>query len=384
MAALSPRRRETIPDAACNEPLLLPAELAEPNGEALQGNRRGHRRNHSHEFGARQQWLSAVGGADLGWRRRVCQRLSRLKPCVRYFTLILPFLLVALCIAAAWAWILRVQCAAGAVKACHWLAVFPLVTRVQLPVQLFRGYYVRPRKAANAPALVSFREEGTYFGEWKWPSWRSRADVVDGSGNFSCPRAGHPPVRVLKNLPRLASEAQFAAHVHVLHSPDWQSVSEVSALRARHADGRDVFVHYSHETPVMWPADLDAEYMRLFDLHEGYHRARATAYEPYHALPPYRIGGVRAWVNWMRRPSRNVPWARKRRDRLVVTAVSNCDDYAARVPYIAALVRCAASQALAAHTLPGGVSHCQVASRSLAVPRPPRQSPLAGPLRPHG
>ena len=80
----------------------------------------------------------------------------------------------------------------------------------------------------------------------------------------------------------------------------------------------------------MWPADLNPAYMSNFELHQGYHLSRSTAWHPY--LPP-----LRSWLDRLRRPPYRVPWARKNASRLLVTAVSNCQDYAGRPAYMRAL-----------------------------------------------
>ena len=158
---------------------------------------------------------------------------------------------------------LYARCTAGDKQACRHLASLPLVDHTVLPQPGFSGRFggaVHSLRARNASAtMVLYTEEGSYFGARPWP--RSLAHgMVAGEETITC--EGEGAIRVLKNLrPKEAAAAMrgpgaAAAHVRVVHSPDWQSTSAVAALRST---GRDVLVHYSMETPLMWPADLDAE-----------------------------------------------------------------------------------------------------------------------------
>lgn len=194
--------------------------------------------------------------------------------------------------------------------------------------------------AGSSPPLVLYTEEGGYFGQKPWPcaEHRGPSPATAGAEEFDCAdRQGAILARVRKNLaPAEAARyylttatdhggAVLAAHIRVLHSPDWQSAAAVRALRS---DPRDVLVHYSMEPPFMWPADLDAGYMGLFDVRWGYHRR-------FSVLPSVYF--PRAPVERLRRPVHSVAWAGKVRSRVLVTAVSNCEDYAGRATFLLAL-----------------------------------------------
>ena len=228
---------------------------------------------------------------------------------------------------------------------CQWLArmASPMVDlTVTLPLPPFKGHYVvSPEDAARSrspaspapppspssmppkpPTVVLYTEEGSYFGQrpWPLPSWHNR----------TCRQKQAEAVLVVRWPSHDRSRGLYAAagaHVRVFHSPDWQSAR---AVAARRASPRDVLVHYSLESPLMWPADLNPEYMSNFELHQGYSSARATAWQSY--LPP-----LRSMIERLRRPPHRVPWARKNASRLLVTAVSNCHDYAGRTAYLRAL-----------------------------------------------
>ena len=68
--------------------------------------------------------------------------------------------------------------------------------------------------------------------------------------------------------------------MRVVHSPDSQSRSHVESLRT--ANERELLVHYTMESPQMWPADLDAAYMASFDLRWSYNTRLSSAPSVYH------------------------------------------------------------------------------------------------------
>ena len=121
--------------------------------------------------------------------------------------------------------------------------------------------------------------------------------------------------------------------MRIFHSPDWQSVRAVAAARAAslHQPSRDVLVHYSLESPLMMPADLDPAYMGHFELRVGYHRALSTIAQPYVAT------STESWTRRLLHPNHRVEWRAKVRHRLLVTAVSNCVSFSGRRHYLAAL-----------------------------------------------
>ena len=72
-------------------------------------------------------------------------------------------------------------------------------------------------------------------------------------------------------------------------------------------------------------------YMGLFELHYGYQRARSALWRPYLSK------GAEAWYRRLRKPQFRVRWRARNASRLLVTAVSNCVDYAGRREYLTAL-----------------------------------------------
>ena len=174
--------------------------------------------------------------------------------------------------------------------------------------------------SAAAGSLVLYTEEGTYFGR----SW------AGGMQNLSC-----NGVTVLKNAAPARAAAMLGvpslvgAHVRVVHSPDSQSRSHVESLRT--ANERELLVHYTMESPQMWPADLDAAYMASFDLRWSYNTRLSSAPSVYHD------GGKLA--RRVRRPVHRVGWRSKVKGRLLTTAVSNCEDFVGRAEYVRALQR---------------------------------------------
>ena len=115
------------------------------------------------------------------------------------------------------------------------------------------------------------------------------------------------------------------AHVRVVHSPDSQSRSHVESLRT--ASERELLVHYTMESPQMWPADLDAAYMASFDLRWSYNTRLSSAPSVYH-------DGGSSWP--VRRPVHRVGWRSKVKGRLLTTAVSGCEDFVGRAEYVRA------------------------------------------------
>ena len=175
--------------------------------------------------------------------------------------------------------------------------------------------------SAAAGSLVLYTEEGTYFGR----SW------AGGTENLTCSSG----VTVVKNAAparaatMLGIPSLVGAHVRVVHSPDSQSRSHVESLRT--ANERELLVHYTMESPQMWPADLDAAYMASFDLRWSYNTRLSSAPSVYHD------GGKLA--RRVRRPVHRVGWRSKVRGRLLTTAVSNCEDFVGRAEYVRALQR---------------------------------------------
>ncbi|KAL3900706.1 MAG: hypothetical protein SGPRY_012408, partial [Prymnesium sp.] len=117
------------------------------------------------------------------------------------------------------------------------------------------------------------------------------------------------------------------AHVKLLHSPDSQSVRHVASLRSSH---RDWIVRYSMESPLMWPADLHFEYMAQFNARWGYRTSISLLPSVYFPRPP---------VLRFHHPVYHTPHASKLWSRLLVTAVSNCEDFSGREAYLSALAR---------------------------------------------
>ena len=219
----------------------------------------------------------------------------------------------------------------------RFLGSLPLVGFVELPMPAFRGRFASNGTGATSlSTLVLYSEEGGYFGQGPpWPGMHHNPRLMPGAEELTCRDArGVVAVRVRKNWQRakVDSGSDVAAlHVHVLHSPDWQSVRAVSNLRTAAARGspvRSVFVHYSMETPIMWPADLDAQYMRLFELRWGYRRRTSMLPSVYFPTPP---------VLRLIKPDHAISWRRKAQSRVLTTAVSNCDDFAGRSHYVKAL-----------------------------------------------
>ena len=160
------------------------------------------------------------------------------------------------------------------------------------------------------------------------PTGRSWAG---GTENLTCSNG----VTVLKNAAparvaaMLGVPSLVGAHVRVVHSPDSQSRSHVESLRT--ANERELLVHYTMESPQMWPADLDAAYMASFDLRWSYNTRLSSAPSVYHD------GGKLA--RRVRRPVHRVGWRSKVKGRLLTTAVSNCEDFVGRAEYVRALQR---------------------------------------------
>ena len=193
-----------------------------------------------------------------------------------------------------------------------------------LPLPAYRGYYVWPAAPVRSNlTVVLLTEEGTYFGATPWPESTKSKD------NISCAGPGKERILVVRrrtaSAPPTVPHAE--AHLRIIHSPDSQSRSHVATLRA---SPKDVLVHYNLESPLMFPADLDDEYVGLFDLHKGYHRRRATAWRPY-------FGSLSRQLTWVRRPSIRIKFAQRQKSRLLVTAVSNCQDYMGRKPFLEGL-----------------------------------------------
>ena len=238
--------------------------------------------------------------------------------------LLLRLVLVALALAA----ILQLRCKVGDEPTCRLLGVLQGSVRLPLPPPSNQ----QPANASIAALpLVLYTEEGTYFGG-PWPLSNGR-----GAAQFVCQHHGAEVLAVRKNPP--VAEALLAmrsgtaaAHVRVVHSPDSQCIAQVRALRT---SARDWLVHYTMESPLMWPADLDAEYMGLFNGRWSYHRQGSLLPSAYFARAP---------VIRQRKPIYRVPWARKLRARLLVTGVSNCADYNGRAAYLKALARVPALQ----------------------------------------
>ena len=205
---------------------------------------------------------------------------------------------------------------------------------ISLPLPPFGGSYTHQPQRTASPTVVLLSREGTYFGQRPWPY----GSMVEGGSraNTSCIN-GDETVLVLQiNAASAAQIASAEAHVRVFHSPDWQSARAVAAARADsiHKPSRDVLVHYSRESPLMFPADLDVEYTSLFEMHSGYHRSRSTYWWPYIVNR-----GHDHWLRRLRHPQANVRWRDRNTSRLLITAVSNCADYAGRRQYLAALRR---------------------------------------------
>ena len=165
-----------------------------------------------------------------------------------------------------------------------------------------------------------YTEEGTYFGR----SWAGSTQNLSCNGVTVVKNAAPARAATMLGIPSLVG-----AHVRVVHSPDSQSRSHVESLRT--ANERELLVHYTMESPQMWPADLDAAYMASFDLRWSYNTRLSSAPSVYHD------GGKLA--RRVRRPVHRVGWRSKVRGRLLTTAVSNCEDFVGRAEYVRALQR---------------------------------------------
>ena len=125
--------------------------------------------------------------------------------------------------------------------------------------------------SAASGALVLYTEEGTYFGR----SWAGGTENLTCNGVTVLKNAAPSRAATMLGIPSLVG-----AHVRVVHSPDSQSRSHVESLRT--ANERELLVHYTMESPQMWPADLDAAYMASFDLRWSYNTRLSSAPSVYH------------------------------------------------------------------------------------------------------
>ena len=228
----------------------------------------------------------------------------------------------------------RARCFANDAIACRFLGSYVFYW-FQMPLPPFDGVFAqklasRGAEQARMATIVLVSEEGAYFSQRPWPAeahtGRPRRPLRDCEST-----AGQEHVQVLQFGGASPSQRESAAaHVRVFHSPDWQSARAIAALRAT-AMSRDIFVHYSRESPLMFPADLDAEYMGQFELRNYYHRAYATFWWPYIA------GSADSWGKRLRRPQTFSRWKGRLASRLLVTAVSNCFDYTGRREFLTGL-----------------------------------------------
>ncbi|KAL1503690.1 hypothetical protein AB1Y20_012163 [Prymnesium parvum] len=220
----------------------------------------------------------------------------------------------------------RIRSAAERESLCMLLGSWLLVDDSMLWMSQNKLSHVQPGRAA--PARVLYTEEGTYFGR----AWPRTLGMSSSEHTVLCHSRGGEDIELRRIAdPAYAREAvhrgDVEAHVRVVHSPDSQSLSHVRGLRTSPLDW---LVHYTMESPLMWPADLHHEYMRQFNARWSYRRELSLLPSVYFPRPPLAP---------LLRPKYRVPWTQKLHTRLLVTAVTNCADYVGRKEYLEELQR---------------------------------------------